>query len=94
MEFDGRVDKLRDIVKPLTVKTSLVQRKDVYYLRFDIDNPLILQPGWESLSDLIRPLMKANFPHSRISSSTPHRVNYRLGSLFDFLAQKPNDSST
>lgn len=90
MEFDGRVDKIREMIKPLTVKTSIIRRKDVYYLKFEIKDPRLLQPGWHSLDALVKPLVKANFPHCKFTSNTEHKVLYRLGNLFDFLTQSNN----
>jgi hypothetical protein len=85
MDFDGRVDILADIVKPLTVQTRLHCRRDVYYLKFDLKNAEVLRPAWDNLISLLTPLMKLHFPNATVISATPNRVNYRLGSLFDFL---------
>jgi hypothetical protein len=88
MEFDGRIEKLRDIVKPLTVSVRLVKRLDVYYLHFAIKNPAVLEPSWQSLHSFIKPLMKMYFPNAVMTSGGILKLNYRLGSLFEFLCQK------
>lgn len=85
MEFDGRIADINRAVRPLGVNVKSYRKKDIYFLQFSIVKE------WEfywPFDNLVTYQIGVYFPNARrVKSSSPTRINYRLGSLFDLLKQ-------